>query len=138
MELNKLCNINITYTIAISHKKWFITYILLNSLNSSACHSVKSRINYSYLPWFAMLLMYNHFILTFCKIKCDITVMKEIICKPFFDYILLITCTYDELIKTIIGIFLHNVPKNRLSTYLNHWLWFKLTFFTYSCAETTC
>ena len=129
--------INITYAITISHKERFITYILLYSLNSSTCHSIKSCINYSYLPRLTMLFVDYHIIRTFSKVKCNITIMKEIISEPFLYYILLITSTYNKFIKSIIFIFFHNMPKNWLTANLNHWLWLKLAFFTYSCSETT-
>lgn len=48
-----------------------------------------------------MLLMHNYFI-TFSKIKCDIRGMKKIICKPFFDNMLFIPCTYYKFIYSII------------------------------------
>ena len=84
-----------------------------------------------------MLFVDYHIIRTFSKVKCNITIMKEIISEPFLYYILLITSTYNKFIKSIIFIFFHNMPKNWLTANLNHWLWLKLAFFTYSCSETT-
>ena len=49
-----------------------------------------------------MLVMYNHIISTSSVIKSHITIKEKIICKPFFDYILFISGTYDEIIKEFI------------------------------------
>ena len=137
MELNKLVHVYITDTVSICHKEWLVPYIFLDTLDSSSSHCIKTCINYCNLPWLTMLLVNNHIVRTLCEVKRNITVVKEIIRKPFFNYILLISCTYNKLIKTIISIFLHNMPENWLSSYLYHWLWLKLTFFTYSCSETS-
>jgi hypothetical protein len=43
----------------------------------------------------------------------------------------------DEIVVSVMGINLHDVPKYRLFTYLNHWLGFQMAFFTDAGAKAS-
>ena len=64
--------------------------------------------------------------------------MKKIVGKPLLDYMLFVTCTYDELIHAVVGVQLHNVPQNRHSADFNHWFRFELGFLGNSCSVSSC
>jgi hypothetical protein len=50
---------------------------------------------------------------------------------------LLIASTHHELVEPIVGIALHDVPKDGLTANLYHWLGLILAFFADSRAEAT-
>ena len=81
--------------------------------------------------------MNGHLILSISVVEGDIRVMKEIVGKPLLDILLLVASTDYKLGMTIIGILFHNMPQNRHTANLNHWLWFKLRFLRYSGAKAT-
>ena len=86
---------------------------------------MKSRINDRDLPGLGALVVDYHLVVV-GKIKCDIRRVKEVVCKPLLDNVLLIACTDDEFVITVVGIFLHYEPKDRHSADLDHRLGFIL------------
>ena len=86
-----------------------IIKIFPDALDSAAGHSIQSGIYQCHLPWLQHIVVHDHFIFL-CKIKCDIAVMKIVICKPLLDHMLLISTADYKFIKTIRRIHLHDVP----------------------------
>ena len=74
--------------------------------------------------------MNGHLVLTIAVVEGDVRIVKEVVGKPLLDILLLVTCTDDKLSMSIVGILLHDVPKNRHTANLDHWLGFELAFFT--------
>ena len=126
VELNQLTDIHVADAIAVGHHERLIANIRLDALDAAARHGIQAGIYHRNLPRLAMLLMNDHIILSICKIKGNITVMQEIVCKPILDDMLLVSRTNHKLVKAKIGVFLHDVPQNRLPTNFHHGLWFKL------------
>ena len=58
--------------------------------------------------------------------------------KVFFDYFILIATTKNEFVNVIVRKNLHNMPKNWLLSYFDHWFWFWFCFFNQSGSTTTC
>ena len=96
-----LRNIDISNSISVCEHKRFFTNIFFYSFYSSSGLSIYPCIYNSNLPWFGLFIMKDYFALIPCIIKCNIASMKKIISKPFFDHLLLISCTYDKVIKSI-------------------------------------
>ena len=90
----------ITNCITVGDHKCIITNKIFNTLNASASLCIQSSINNCYLPWLSMLIVNYHFI-TFCEIKSNIGCMNKIICKPFFNYMLLVPSTNNKFINAI-------------------------------------
>ena len=63
--------------------------------------------------------------------------MQEIVSKPFLNHILLISGTDDKLVKSVIRILLHDMPKYGLPTYLKHGLRTLYIVLCYPGTETT-
>ena len=76
-----------------------------------------------------MLVVNDHIVFTVRKIERYIAVVKEIVGKPLLDHVLTVPRANDEVVKSVIGILLHDMPKDRLSADFDHGLGFKLTFF---------
>ena len=81
--------------------------------------------------------MNGHLVLTVTVVEGDVRVMQEVVGKPLLDILLLVTSTDDKLGMAIIGILLHDMPKDRHTANLNHWLWLELAFFADTRAEAT-
>ena len=120
MELNKLVDVYIANTISIGHHKGFVTHIFLHSFDTATGHSVITSIYNCDLPGLQFAVMYSHFVLSVTEVKAYITIMQEVVGEPFFDVFLFVTGTNDKFIVPVIGIFLHDMPKNRHTTYFNH------------------
>ena len=71
------------------------------------------------------------------NVKGYIGHMQKIIGKILLDDITLIAAANNELINTVGGIYLHDMPEYRLAADLYHRLWLQMSFFTYTRAETT-
>ena len=138
MKLYYSIYIYIAYSITVSHKKCFVPYIFLYTSDASSCHCIITSIYNCHFPILKIGMMYCHFVLSITEVKCNIRIIKEVISKPFFDIFLFITCADYKFFVTIIGIFFHNMPKNRHSTNLNHRLWLKYALFRNTRAKTTC
>ena len=137
VELNELINLYITHTISIGHEERLITYILLDTLDATTGHGVVACINHRYLPRLHIGLVYGHLVFTIAVIESNIGVVKEVVGKPLLDVFLLITSADDKLSMTVVGILFHDVPKDRHTTNLDHWLWFKLRLLRNTGAEAS-
>ena len=63
--------------------------------------------------------------------------MQEVIGKVFFDQIALVATADYEIIDTMMGVGLHNVPKDWLATNFDHWLGLEVGFFGNTGSEAT-
>ena len=137
MIFEKLPDINICHAISIGQHESIPIEVFLYSLDTSSCHSIQTGIYQSHLPWFQDIIMYDHLVFL-CKIKGNITVVKIIICKPFLDYMLLISTADHKFIKAICRIHFHDMPENRLLSDLDHRLRFQMALLTDTGPKTTC
>jgi hypothetical protein len=72
------------------------------------------------MPGFGVGLHNTHRPFPIRIIKSDIGSVKEIICEPLFDILLLISGADYEVIEPIVRVFLHDVPEDRPATNFNH------------------
>lgn len=63
--------------------------------------------------------------------------MQEVVGKILFDDIAFVAAADHEFVDSVVGISLHDVPKNRPATDVDHWLGARRRFFGNSGAETT-
>ena len=138
VKLQQLVDIDIADTITVCHHKRLVTHIFLYTFDASTCHRVIASINNSHLPRFQTALMESHLVLVVAEVKRDVAIMQEIVGKPLLDILLTIACTDDELIMPVIGILLHDMPKYRHATDLNHRFRLKLRLLGNASAKTTC
>ena len=109
MKFNKFAYIYIRNSISVSKHKCFISDKFTYPFNTAACHRIETCVNNSNSPWLRKLFMHYH-IVFIAEIECNIAVMKKIIGKPFFNNMLLISRTNYKIIKSIVGISLHDMP----------------------------
>ena len=78
-----------------------------------------------------------HFHAVFSHVKCDVRHVQKIVCKIFLDDVALIATANDKVINAVMGIGLHDVPQDWLTTYLNHGLWLGVSFLTDTSTQST-
>lgn len=104
MDLHDFINLHIEHSITIGHEERLVVHILLDAFDATTCHGVIAVIDHSHLPWIHIALMNSHPVLTITVIEGNIGVMQEIVDKPLFDILLLVTCLNYKLGMIIIGI----------------------------------
>ena len=119
MKLNQLCDIDIADAVAVGHHEGLIADVFPDPPNTRAGHRMEAGIHDRNPPRLRMLIV-NDGAAALRKVKCDIRRVEEVVGKPLLDHVLLITCTDDELIETIVAVFLHDVPENRHAPDLDH------------------
>ena len=70
-----------------------------------------------------MTLMYKHLVVAMGEVEGDVGVVEEIVGEPFLDVLLFVAGTDDEVVVTIEGVFLHNMPENGHASDFDHRLW---------------
>lgn len=105
-------------------------HIRLYVLDPTTCHGVIVCVHNCYHPRIKVTLLYRHFVLTLTEIEGKISVMKEVVSEPLFDILLFVVRVNNQSVIIMVGVLFRNVPKDRHTTNLNHWLWFELAFFT--------
>lgn len=70
-------------------------------------------------------------------IKSNIGHMQEVIGEILLDDITLITATNHKIVNSMCGIYFHDVPENRLTTNLDHWLRLKVGLFGNTGSKTS-
>ena len=63
-------------------------------------------------------------------VESDVGHVQEVVGEVLFDHIALVAQADHEVIDSIVGIDLHDVPKNRLAADFDHWLGAQVGFFT--------
>src|SRR5260370_30628264 len=77
--------------------------------------------------------MHGHVIAV--HVKGHIGGMQEVVGEVLFDDVALVSATDDEVIDTVLGINLQNVPENRSAAYLDHRLGTNYRFFRETRAD---
>lgn len=133
---HQIGDIHIAHAVVVGHQEGLMAHIGLNALDATAGHGVQAGIHHRDLPGFQVGGVNGHCAITMREIKGHIAVVQEVVGKPFLDDMLLVARTDDELIVTVIGVFLHDVPENRLTADLDHGLGLECGFFRKAGAET--
>ena len=59
-----------------------------------------------------MVVVDDHLVLAAGEIKRNIAGMQEVIREPLLDHVLLVARADDKVVKTVVGIFLHDMPQD--------------------------
>jgi hypothetical protein len=63
--------------------------------------------------------------------------MQEVIGEIFLDQVALVAATNHEIIYSVLGVNLHDVPQDGAPTDFNHRLWLEVCLFRDTGSETT-
>ena len=63
--------------------------------------------------------------------------MEKIIGKILLNDIAFVATANNKIVDAMVGLDLHDVPKNWLTTHLHHGLWLNCGFFTQTSTQTT-
>ena len=55
-----------------------------------------------------------------------------------FDDVLLVACADDKIVKPVMRVALHDMPKDGHATELDHWFWLELAFLADACTISAC
>ncbi len=133
MKTSNFPDVYVTQPVPVGHHKCLIPDIIPDPSDTPSRQGFITGINNGNLPGFRRIIMYPHGIVI-DKIKRDIGMVQVVIRKIFLDNMLSVSRTYNKFIKSIKGIFLHDVPEHRLPVYLYHGFWFFHALLTDSCA----
>ena len=97
-----------------------IVYYVLGILEMFRGRKTLNRRN-----WYFLLLVY--------KLQ-----QQSLVQEKLFDDVAFIPRQDYKIIKSIITIGFHDMPKNRHTSYFNHWFWSKFCFFSYSATIASC
>jgi len=64
--------------------------------------------------------MYLHLVVD--HVERHVRHMQEVVREELLDQVTAVAATNDELVDTMKGVQLHDVPKDRMTTDLDHWL----------------
>jgi len=118
VEFYEFIDIYITHAISISKHKFISLDIVLDSFDPASSHGSISGIDQCHFPIILMMIMDINLIIL--DINGNVIIVKEIIRKPFFDHISLISQTDNKIFMPVLSIVFHDVPENWLSTNFYH------------------
>ncbi len=81
------------------------------------------------------LLVYPHAVVA--HVKRDVGHVQKIIGKVLFDDVALVATADDEVIDPMMGVNLHDVPKDGFSSQFNHGLWLEMRLFRDSSSKAS-
>ncbi|MCG3771106.1 MAG: hypothetical protein JW384_02286 [Nitrosomonadaceae bacterium] len=135
VKLDQSGNIDICETVSIGTAKILAVEVWGNALDPPSSHRVVAGIYQRYAPWFRAVLVDLHPVVR--HVEGHIRHMEKVVSEIFLDYISLIAQAHDEIVDAVGRINFHDVPQDRLATYLDHWLWLNNSFFSQPCSKPT-
>lgn len=79
MEFNKFCDVNVTDTITIGKKKWFVADIFLYALDASTCHCIIASVNDGDFPRLAVAAVDGHLVLVVTVVEGNVGIMEYVV-----------------------------------------------------------
>ncbi|MNV80243.1 hypothetical protein D3C71_1738380 [compost metagenome] len=137
VEFEQRVKINRRQAVTVSHHTSLIPDEIGYPLQSTARQRLKTRIHQSYLPRLCLALMNDDFIAAGI-IKSHIRVVEIIVGKILLDHIAFIAEADHKVVKPVVRVHFHNMPKNRLLPNLNHRLRPQMRFLTDTSAVASC
>ena len=113
-------DVDIAHAIPIGHHERLAPDILTDAGNAPACHGGKPRINDGHLPRLAGRAVNDEVVLSTREVEGDVARLKKVVGKPLLDNMLLVARADDELGEPVVGILLHDMPKDWHTTDLHH------------------
>ncbi len=118
---NDVAYVHIAYAIAVRHaKRLMVVDVIRNAFEATAGLRICARVYQCDLPRLSFELMHLHAV--GAEIESDVRHMKEVIGKVLLDEVSLVSAADDELIDSVMGVDLHDVPQDRHAPYFDHWL----------------
>src|ERR1035437_8920925 len=137
MKSQKLANINVTYSVAVRHHEGVIRKMLSDALQSSSGKGVRTGVgarNRELL--FGMLTVVIDPRLT-AKANGEIVVHRLVVQEVFLDHVAAVAEAEHELTEAVVGVRLHDVPKDRASAHVDQRFGPKFGFFAEAGAQAS-
>lgn len=127
MESDPGGNIDIGHAVTLSETEAvFIPDVIADPFLPTSGERLFTGIRQHDFPVFGIALMHLHSIMF--HVEGYIGHMQKMVGEIFLDDATLLSTADDEIIYTMRGIHFHDVPKDRLSAYLDHQLRFEVGF----------
>src|SRR6476620_407553 len=131
-------DVDIAQAIAICCAKRLVPHVRFHALETAASLRVLARVQYRHAPWFRTSLMHFHcWSMRNAEIERYVRIVQRIVGDVLLNYVPLIPDADDEVVHSLRGVDLHDMPENRSAADLDHRLWAQIRFFAKSRAETT-
>ncbi len=136
MEGNQCTDVDVANPVAVGETEGLILIdVISHPLEPPAGHGAFAGIHQGDAPRLGLVLVHFHLIRG--HVEGDIRHVQEVVGKVFLDQIALVAAADDELIHTMGGIELHDVPEDRLATDLDHGLGLEVGFLGDAGTEAT-
>jgi hypothetical protein len=122
MKLDQITNVNIRNPIPIGKQEWLVIHVGLYPFHPAPGLGLRAGIHKSDGPWLGLVIVDDPLVLML-EIVGNVRLMQEVIAKVFFDVISPVSETQDKFIEPVMGVDLHDMPKNGVFTHFNHGLW---------------
>ena len=136
MKTYGIGDIDVADSVAVCEQKGLVPYIFLNPLDAAARHGIQPRFGQGYLPGLRIIVVIRIFVRF--QIDRHIRLIEIIVGEKTLDDIALISQTHNKIVESVMGIFLHDMPQNRLSANFDHRLGFQMRFFADPRSESPC
>ena len=121
MEFNQCSYIDIGHSIAVCETEYlFILHVRQDSPKPPTCHCLGTSIDQGHTPRFGAIPMIVRAVLR--QIKGHIGRVQKVVGKKLLDHVALVPKANNEIVNPVGRIDLHDMPKDRLTANLDHWL----------------
>ncbi|MNT00499.1 hypothetical protein D3C72_1349330 [compost metagenome] len=136
MEIDELRNVDIRNAVAIGEaERLFILEVTAGTQQTATGHGFFAGVDERDAPRLAVILVHVHAVFT--HVEGDVRGVQEVVGEEVLDRIALVAEADHEVVNSVGGILLHDVPENWLAADLDHWLGLEVRLFTDARAEAT-
>jgi len=130
VEGNQILDVEIAHAVAICQAKSFAIQMMTNALQAAASHRGFAGIDQRDAPRLNAVVQEAQ--LALAHVEGHVAHVQDVIGEVFLDVVAFVAAADDEIVDPVVGVQLHDVPKNRLAADLDHRLRFDLRFFAQS------
>ena len=128
MERQKSVDVDVGDAIAVGHEERLVTHAFLDAFDAAASHGVQAGVHHRDLPRLGDIAMDLDFA-AIGEIEGYIAIMQRVVSKILFYNFLLVAGANNEIVDSVMGENLHDVPKDRHAADLDHRFRFQVGLF---------
>jgi len=134
--IDELSNVDVGNAVAVGEaERLFILEVTAGTQQSTTGHGFLAGVDQGDAPRLAVVLVHVHAVVA--HVERDVGGVQEVIGEEVLDRIALVAKADHEVVNSVGGILLHDVPENWLAADLDHWLGLEVRLFTDARAEAT-
>lgn len=113
VKLNGVINITVSQTVSVSEEEVVILHVRQRARKTTTGLGVRAGIEQRHRPIFLIVMGMILYLGFATELKRHVAGLPKVVAKKILDDLTLVTETEDELLMPVMGVGLHNVPKNR-------------------------